>query len=136
MPRLEDLSLADYLGALAAKSPTPGGGAVASTTGATAAALAGMVVAYSLGKKNLAPHQPLLEDAAHRLGHEAAVAEPSGDLLAGLVQDVVGRLEVPQPGVGQEVVQVARRVAGQVAALLSDRGHDDESEQDEGHEFL
>ena len=73
MPRLEDLSLADYLGALAAKSPTPGGGAVASTTGATAAALAGMVVAYSLGKKNLVEHQPALENAAAVLARARAI---------------------------------------------------------------
>lgn len=56
-----------FLADLAAKQPTPGGGAVAGVCGALAAALAQMVVSYSLGKKNLAQHQPLLENAAHRL---------------------------------------------------------------------
>jgi formiminotetrahydrofolate cyclodeaminase len=58
---LPELTFAELLDRVAAKSPTPGGGAVASAVGALAAALAQMVVNYSLGKKNLAPHQPQLE---------------------------------------------------------------------------
>ncbi len=59
-----------FLDNIAAKSPTPGGGAVTAAVGALSAALAGMVVSYSLGKKNLAEHQPELERAAARL-HKA-----------------------------------------------------------------
>ncbi len=55
------------LEAIAAKTPTPGGGAVAGSVGAIAASLAHMVVAYSLGKKNLAQHQPALEAASRQL---------------------------------------------------------------------
>lgn len=51
------LTLADFFSRLAARTPTPGGGAAASVAGALGAALAGMVVNYSLGKKNLAPHE-------------------------------------------------------------------------------
>lgn len=47
----------DYLAALNSKSPTPGGGAVAGTTGATGAAIAGMVLQYTLGKKKFAEHE-------------------------------------------------------------------------------
>lgn len=54
---------ADFLAALAARSPTPGGGAAAGAVGAVAASLAEMVVAYSLGKKDLANHAPTLEAA-------------------------------------------------------------------------
>ncbi len=61
------LTLSDFLAQTAAKTPAPGGGAVAAAIGALAAALAQMVVAYSLGKKNLAEHQPHLESAAARL---------------------------------------------------------------------
>ena len=67
MARLETLPVSQFLDAIAAKSPTPGGGAVASATGATAAALTSMVVAFSLGKKNLAAHQPALEKADEAL---------------------------------------------------------------------
>lgn len=65
--RAEHQTIDAFLAALAAKSPTPGGGAVAPIIGAHAAALASMVVAYSLGRKNLAPHQPALEAAAAQL---------------------------------------------------------------------
>ncbi|MBL4809453.1 MAG: cyclodeaminase/cyclohydrolase family protein [Phycisphaerales bacterium] len=50
-------TIAEYLDALNSKSPTPGGGAVAGTTGATAAAIAGMVIHYTLGKKKYAEHE-------------------------------------------------------------------------------
>lgn len=55
------------LEALASKSPAPGGGAAAGIVGATAAALVGMVVSYSVGRKSLEPHQAFLEDASVRL---------------------------------------------------------------------
>ncbi|MBO6512598.1 MAG: cyclodeaminase/cyclohydrolase family protein [Phycisphaerales bacterium] len=54
---LADQTIAGYLGALNSKSPTPGGGAVAGTCGATGAAVAGMVVHYTLGKKKYAEHE-------------------------------------------------------------------------------
>ncbi len=60
----QSLPLHDFLAQLAAKTPTPGGGAVASTTGALAASLGHMVVAYSLNKKSLAEHQPALQRAS------------------------------------------------------------------------
>lgn len=67
MTPLGSLTLVDYLRQVGSKTPAPGGGAVACATGATAAAIAKMVVEYSLGKKNLAEHQPALERAASAL---------------------------------------------------------------------
>lgn len=61
------------LAQLASKTPAPGGGAAAGVTAATAAALCGMVVAYSLGRKALAEHQGFLEQAAGRLERARAV---------------------------------------------------------------
>src|SRR3954454_12967740 len=49
-----------FLTAAAAKQPAPGGGSVTALAGALAASMGEMVVNYSLGKKNLAPHQPAL----------------------------------------------------------------------------
>ncbi|MCA9296177.1 MAG: cyclodeaminase/cyclohydrolase family protein, partial [Phycisphaerales bacterium] len=51
---IEEQSIGDFLAALAAKAPTPGGGAVAGITAATACALAEMVLAYSVDRKSLA----------------------------------------------------------------------------------
>lgn len=48
------LSLSAWLDAAAAKSSTPGGGAVSAVAGALAAAMGEMVVNFSIGKKDLA----------------------------------------------------------------------------------
>lgn len=56
-----------FLETLAAKVPTPGGGASAAITGATAAATAAMVVSYSLGKKTLAECEEMNQNAMARL---------------------------------------------------------------------
>ncbi len=60
-------SINDFLTELAAKTPAPGGGAAAPVCAAVGAALANMVIAYSVGKKSLAEHRPALEAAAEKL---------------------------------------------------------------------
>lgn len=60
---LGQTTLDQFLDQLGAKQPTPGGGAAASVAGAVGVALGQMVLAYSLGKKALAEHQELLEQA-------------------------------------------------------------------------
>lgn len=65
--QLASQPLAAFLEALAARTPTPGGGAVASLVGATAAALGRMVLGYSLGSKTPAADRPALERAASAL---------------------------------------------------------------------
>ena len=64
------MSVEALLDGLAAKSPTPGGGAVAPLAGALAASLTAMVVNYTVGKKKYAEH-----DAAHQasLAHCARI---------------------------------------------------------------
>lgn len=52
---------------IAAKTPTPGGGAVASITAALASALGRMVVNYSVEKKSLAKHEPVNREALQTL---------------------------------------------------------------------
>ncbi|MFK7960070.1 MAG: cyclodeaminase/cyclohydrolase family protein [Phycisphaerales bacterium] len=66
----------DLLDSIAAKQPTPGGGAVAALVGAISAALGSMVVAYSRGRKALAPHANRLESAGNALdAHRARAIE-------------------------------------------------------------
>jgi methenyltetrahydrofolate cyclohydrolase len=60
------------LDSIAAKTPTPGGGAVAAMTGQLAAALAAMVVNYSIGRKDLAAHDAALRSALDALSRERA----------------------------------------------------------------
>jgi formiminotetrahydrofolate cyclodeaminase len=57
----------EFLDAVAARAPTPGGGAVAAAAGALAASMGEMVLNYSLGKKDLAEHAATLEDALAHL---------------------------------------------------------------------
>jgi formiminotetrahydrofolate cyclodeaminase len=64
---IERQTIAEFLDAVAAKQPTPGGGAVASVVAALAAALGAMVVNYSLGKKKLIAHDALHHRALEEL---------------------------------------------------------------------
>ena len=56
-----------FLDAVAADTPTPGGGSVAAHSGAMAAALGEMVCRLTLRKKSLAAHHPAVEQALNRL---------------------------------------------------------------------
>ncbi len=67
MERLASLTIDDFLGRLGSKQPVPGGGAAAGVTGAIGAALALMVVAYSIGRKSLAAHQEGLVSIREKL---------------------------------------------------------------------
>jgi formiminotetrahydrofolate cyclodeaminase len=64
---LASQSVGGFLESLSDKVPTPGGGAAAAITGATACATAGMVLSYSIDKKSLAKHQGFNQDAKRRL---------------------------------------------------------------------
>lgn len=66
-PTIAFQTVGGFLESLSAKVPTPGGGAAAAITGATAAATAGMVVSYSVGKKPLADHDQFNRDAQKQL---------------------------------------------------------------------
>ncbi|HUY12958.1 MAG TPA: glutamate formimidoyltransferase [Terriglobia bacterium] len=56
-----------FLDAVAADTPTPGGGSVAAHSGAMAAALGEMVCRLTLRRKSLAAHHPAVEQALGRL---------------------------------------------------------------------
>ena len=90
------MAFGGLLDAIAAKSPAPGGGAVACATGALGAALARMVVSYSLGKKNLAEHQPALERAAHTLDNARAVLVELADEDAAAYEAVNTLTKLPE----------------------------------------
>ncbi len=64
---LSEPSFPELLGQIAAKTPTPGGGAVAAAVAGLAAALGGMVVSYSVGSKKLADHHEANEASMERL---------------------------------------------------------------------
>jgi len=68
------LSVEEFSDMLAAKTPTPGGGAVAAVTASHAAALGAMVLEFTLGKPKFAEHEASNASALARLRelrHEA-----------------------------------------------------------------
>lgn len=64
---IRTLTVGQFAEALAARTPVPGGGAVAAVTLAHAAALAGMVVEFTLGKPAFAAHEDANRAALARL---------------------------------------------------------------------
>jgi formiminotetrahydrofolate cyclodeaminase len=60
-------SIDNFLAATAAKQPAPGGGSVTALVAALSSSLGEMVIAYSLNRKGLESHQPLLQSAAAEL---------------------------------------------------------------------
>jgi formiminotetrahydrofolate cyclodeaminase len=73
MADLSVLRFSELLDRIAAKTPSPGGGGVACASAALAAALAQMVVAYSLGRKSLAAHEDELKKANAALNASRAI---------------------------------------------------------------
>jgi formiminotetrahydrofolate cyclodeaminase len=57
----KNATIEKFLEELAAKKPTPGGGAVAAIAGALSTAMGEMVLNYSVGKKGLESHQEKLK---------------------------------------------------------------------------
>lgn len=66
-------TIQSFLDDLAAKTPSPGGGAVTSLVAAIAASLAEMVLAFSRNKKSLAQHAHLHDNTAQRLAQARAL---------------------------------------------------------------
>lgn len=121
---LRPLTIGQFLDDLSAKSPIPGGGAAASLTGAIAASLASMVVAYSLGKKTLADHQPALEAASKELSERRerflGLAEEDAAAYADLNASL--RLDKADP---QRLAALERASRASIAAPMRTLEHAD-----------
>lgn len=115
------------LDSIAAKTPTPGGGAVTAAVGAMSAALASMVVAYTAGKKNFEAHETELQRSLQTLSRarelmlelaaedERAYAELNA--LLKLPESDTKRL-ADMPGVTLAAIQTPLAVIGACIDLL------------------
>jgi methenyltetrahydrofolate cyclohydrolase len=149
-PSLGDQPIGAWLNQLAAKTPAPGGGAVAALVGAISAALGSMVIAYTRGKKAYAQHETQLAEAAARLerlrdmlvqlAEEDAAAYAHLNSLMRLPQDdplrisqwedaVAEAIAVPRAGVAtatalgrllESLVPISNRWLGSDLAIASD----------------
>ncbi len=120
------------LATIAAKTPAPGGGATACSAGALAAAQAEMVVAYSIGKKDLAAHQETLTAARARLERGRAMLLELGDEDAqayGLLNELQklppgdARREAEMPAAAAACVQIplaALAVCAEMIRLMTE----------------
>lgn len=121
--------LGDLLADLAAKSPTPGGGAAASAVAALAAALGSMVLAYSVGRKALAEHDAGNRAAAGRLGaaRERLLDLAEEDARAYALLAELNRLtpddprrRAERPAAVQAAIDAPMQVLEEAARLLAD----------------
>jgi formiminotetrahydrofolate cyclodeaminase len=130
---LRTLTVEEFTEALAARSPVPGGGAVAAVTLAHAAALAAMVLEFTIGKPRHAAHDAGHRDALARLAelrrHALALADrdaaaygalnamwklPTGhaDRVGGWDRAVAEAIDAPQA-----ILEAAAALAGHCRAL-------------------
>lgn len=114
MERLASLPIDDFLGRLGSKEPVPGGGAAAGVTGAIGAALALMVVSYSIGRKSIPAAQAELEGLGSELRELEGVFLVSADLDAKAYAELSSLWKLPK-----ENPERARKWAGAVAQAMA-----------------
>lgn len=114
---IDGLTVGELLDAVAAKQPTPGGGAVAAVTVAAAAALGEMVVRYRIGKKAAAAHEALHADVLEVLTglRSAALELAETDAAAFRRLSVLWKLDPDDP---RRRAEWADAVAGAIDAPL------------------
>ena len=127
MHAIEATTVGELLTLVASKSPVPGGGGVAGVVGGLAGALGGMVVSYSLGKKSLAAHQPMLEAGSGRLAalRDECLRLADADATAYERLNAMQRLapDDPQRGMGYAAavagaIEVPLRLAGVCGQIM------------------
>ena len=110
---LASQTVSAFLESLSAKVPTPGGGAAAAITGATACATAGMVVSYSINKKSLAQHAEFNTNAQNQLrGYQARFLQLADDDAEGYgVLNALWKLDKDDP---ERIARWPAAVAGAI----------------------
>ena len=127
MQPMASFRLDELLAQIASKTPAPGGGATACTVGALSAAQAQMVVAYSIGNKSLAEHDPELREAQSRLENtrtlflefadEDAAAYGTLNILMKLPEDDPARRE-QYPRAVKQAIQIPQATLAAALNLL------------------
>jgi len=121
MNELTAMSVEAFLDALAARTPSPGGGAVAAAAGALSAAMGRMVLAYSIRE----PATPSLVTAAERLRHtdvllRALVSQDATAYDQMVAATKAARKDTTLQADAQRAVLAAMAVPLQMAALAAD----------------
>ncbi|MBK9127923.1 MAG: cyclodeaminase/cyclohydrolase family protein [Phycisphaerales bacterium] len=93
---LADRTLRTFLEQLASAEPTPGGGSAAALVGATAAALARMVAAYTLGRPKFAAVEARVQRLADQLARAQEALLELSDEDAAAYDVLSAALKLPQ----------------------------------------
>ncbi|MGC8541552.1 MAG: cyclodeaminase/cyclohydrolase family protein [Phycisphaerae bacterium] len=107
---LPDLTVQEFLNALAARTPAPGGGSMTALTAALAAAQLRMVIAYTRGKPKFSAFEKILEDYDARLAR-------AGEILCELMQEDKAAFEALNPFMKIPLVQ--RRADPKYSAVVA-----------------
>jgi glutamate formiminotransferase/formiminotetrahydrofolate cyclodeaminase len=102
----------EFVEALAADTPTPGGGSASALAGAMAAALGEMVCGITLKKKTLAAHHPAVQEARHKLAGLRTRLMEAVDRDAASYEIVLAAYKLPK---STEAEQAARAEAIELA---------------------
>jgi formiminotetrahydrofolate cyclodeaminase len=105
MRSFADHTLADYLAALAAPTPAPGGGAAAAVSGATAAALVEMVAGLSLKKSPDGADAALQQRTAAQMATIRSELLPLADDDANAYDAFIQAMRLPKNDEGELVVR-------------------------------
>jgi glutamate formiminotransferase/formiminotetrahydrofolate cyclodeaminase len=97
-----------FVDALAADTPTPGGGSASALAGAMAAALAEMVCGITMKKKSLAAIYPAVQDARDKLAELRARLMKAADRDSASYESVMAAFKLPK---STEAEQTSRRAA-------------------------
>ena len=102
-----------FVDALAADTPTPGGGSASALAGAMAAALGEMVCGITLKKKTLAAHHPAVQEARDKLARLRQRLMEAVDRDAASYEGVIAAFKLPKL---TEAEQMARAEAIELAS--------------------
>ena len=105
-----DLTVREFLNALAARTPAPGGGSMTALTAALAAAQLRMVIAYTHGKPKFSAFEKILEDYDARLAR-------AGEILCELMQEDKAAYEALNPFMKMPLAQ--RRADPRYSAVVA-----------------
>jgi methenyltetrahydrofolate cyclohydrolase len=116
---IEDLTIRDFMKALADGTPTPGGGSVAALSGAMAAALIEMAARLTLGNQKFEPSWPAMEETLRNTDLLRRRLLHLADEDSNAYNEVMGAFRLPKKNASQkeqrkEAVQKAFRKAALV----------------------
>ncbi len=100
-----DAPFREFVDSLAARSPTPGGGAAASAGAAMGAALMAMVVRFTVGKKAHADREPELQEALQRIERCQALLLPMVERDMASFERVAAAYKLPHDTDQEKVVR-------------------------------